>query len=497
MLAALVCVLPALAQASPLDDAHLGGIGFAGPTNDDLSSLFWNPAALGLQAGTRGMVVLGGQRGSLRVARDPIDPSTGVSTAAGARTFAPVTGRSDRLPTSFPFGPGSFVASAQSVGNRVTLALGAFTPFAVRLDFPATADGVEPARYHAVTTDLSSVAIAPGLAVRLGGGIRVGVAPTFMLSRGSLVVDQDTGSPSGSVGAARICGDAPCGAENPAAAARYALIADTDLLDSNFSFTLGAGLHLQRPAWSAGLTFITPPLDRSVELEGRSSRVDLPSRFGPGATVCPTGFDPCITSRAAYRLPMMVMAAYQRQVTSQIVLVLQARWLDLSVHDAVRVRVIGPAGGALRGSGLPEQLVLSRGLQDTFDVRVRGLFRLGNRVDLSGTLRGETAATSRRNLSPATMGGALIEPAVAVRVFIRPWLTLSAGYAFAFAPTTRSEGALDDPGANLACEASGADLSTAPCQKRQQGLARPTVTGGYRALTHAFSLGLSLQRLTP
>ncbi|HEY0713029.1 MAG TPA: hypothetical protein VGF45_10170, partial [Polyangia bacterium] len=226
-------------------------------------------------------------------------------------------------------------------------------------------------------------------------------------------------------------------------------------------------------------------------------RIDLPARLGGGATVCPTGFDPCITSRAAYRLPMMVMAGYQRQLTSQIALVVQARWLDLSVHDAVRVRIIGPAGGGLRGLGLPEQFVLHRGLQDTFDLRVRGLFRLGNRVDLSATLRGETAATSKRTLSPATMGGALIEPAVGLRVFIRPWITLSAGYAIGFAPTTHSEGTLDDPGANLACEATGQDLAAIPCQKRQLGLARPTAAGSYRALTQTFSLGVSLQRLGP
>ncbi|HEY0711948.1 MAG TPA: outer membrane protein transport protein, partial [Polyangia bacterium] len=232
-----------LAHASPLDDAHIGGLGFGGPTNDDLSAIFWNPAALGLQGGTRGMVVLSGQRGSRRVSRDAIDPVTG--QPGGTRAFAPVTGRSDRWPTTFPFGPGSFVASAQSVGNRVTFAAGVFTPFAIRLAYPQDPTAEQPARYHAVETDLSSVAIAPGLAVRLGGGLRVGVAPTFMLSRGSLIFDHDTGSPSGSAGAARVCGDSPCGAENPAAAARYALVADTSLLDSNFSFTLGAGLHLQ------------------------------------------------------------------------------------------------------------------------------------------------------------------------------------------------------------------------------------------------------------
>jgi long-subunit fatty acid transport protein len=494
----LAASLGGVAHASPLDDAHVGGIGFGGPTNDDLSAIFWNPAALGLQTGTRGLVVLGGQRGSLRVSRDPIDPVTGYPAGTGTRTrsFAPVTGQSNRLPTSL-FGPGGFIASAQSVGSRVTFAAGVFTPFTVRLAFPGTTDGVEPARYHAVQSDLSSVALAPGLAIRLGGGIRVGVAPTFMLSRGSLTFDYDTGSPSGGVGAARLCGNAPCGAENPAAAARYALVADTDLLDSNFSFTLGAGIHLQRPSWSAGFTFITPPLDRSVELEGRSTSIQPPSRLGSGTTVCPIDFDPCITSRAAYRLPMMVMAAFQRQLSSQIALVLQARWLDLSVHDAVRVRLIGPAGGGLRGFGLPDQLVLHRGLQDTFDLRVRGLFRLGNRVDLSTTIRGETAATARRTLSPATMGGALIEPAVGVRVFLRPWITLSAGYAIAFAPTIHSQDVLDDPGASLACEATGSDLASTPCQKRQQGLARPIAAGGYSALTHAFSLGLSLQRLTP
>ena len=477
------------ALGNPLEDPHLGGIGFSGPTSDDLSALYWNPAALGLGTGTRLMAVMGGQVGSRSIERAPIDPLTG--QPGGSRGFAPLTGRADRWPTS-PFGAGAFLATALTLGSRVTLAFGVYSPYTVRDRFSTAADGTQPARYHDVDTELTSVALAPGLSLRLGGGLRLGLAPTFLLSSGHVVFDQDTGAPSGSAGAARLCGAQPCGAENPAAAARYTMDADASLLDSSFAFMLGLGLHLDRPRWALGVSYLTGPLGDGIQLEAKASSITLPPRIGAGATLCSAGFDPCVSGAITFRLPRVLAGGFDFHVWKRLDVGVQLRWMDLSAHDAISVRAVGPAGGALRAAGLPEEIVLYRGLQDAFDLRLRALFRFGERVRLATTLRGETASAPRAALSPAVFGGALVEPSLAVRVRVGHF-DLGAGYAFAFMPAVTVEGSRYDPEANGACEAVGGDLDDPACRKRQEGRARPTAAGKYQATTHSFALSISTQ----
>jgi hypothetical protein len=477
------------AHGSPIDDPHVGGIGFAGATTDDLSALYWNPAALGLGTGRRAMVSLINHTGTLDVQRGPIDPSTG--QPGGSRSFAPATGKSGGLRS--PFGPGSFGSLALPLGSRITLALGWFWPFVQRQQFDpvttaATGETSLPTRYHAVDTNLSTLAISPGVSALLGAGIRVGVAPALQISSGSLVIDRDTGSPSGTAGAARLCGEVPCGAENPAAAARYHLGAGRAI-----SFSLALGIHLNRPRWSMGLSWTTSPFGtrEGIEIEAESTRIDSPPRLAAGPPLCPTGLDPCVSSRMVFHLPQMITAAIDRHMTARWDLGVQARWLDLSVHDQIAVRVVGPAGSTLRAAGLPEELLLSRGLQDVLDVRVRNVVKLGDRFDIAASLRGETAAVPEEAMTAGAIGGPLIEPSLAVRARVTTWFVLTAGYALSLMPWVNATSSVLDPGANAACEATGGHLDADPCQRRQRGLAGPTATGRYRARTHGFGVSAS------
>jgi long-subunit fatty acid transport protein len=484
------------AHGSPIDDPHVGGIGFAGPTTDDLSALYWNPAALGLGTGRRAMFSLIDHTGRVDVERAPIDPRTG--QPGGSQTFPATSGQLGGLHT--PVGPGSFGTLAFPLGSRVTVALGWFYPFAQRQRFDpvasappgatgaASSDPVLPTRYQAVTTNLSTIAIAPAISALLGAGVRVGVAPALQVSTGSLVVDRDTGVPSGGAGAARLCGDVPCGAENPAAAARYAVSRGRAV-----SFSVALGVHLNRPRWSMGLSWTSAPFGtrEGIEIEAESSRIDPPARLAGGPTLCPSGLDPCVSSRMVFHLPMMVAAGIDRHLTARWDIGVQARWLDLSVHDAIAVRVVGPAGGTLRSAGLPEELLLYRGLQDVLDLRLRTIVRLGDRVDIAASVRGESAAVREEATSAAAPGGRLIEPSLAVRVRLNTVFVLTAGYAYSFMPWVNVSSSAFDPGANTACEATGGHLEAEPCRKRQIGTAGPTAAGRYRAHTHAFGLSAS------
>src|SRR5213076_1214041 len=79
--AALALTSAAPAGASPLDDPHLGGIGFSGPATGDLAAVYWNPAALGLLHNPQLMVAGTGSRITTTVQRAPIDPMTGLPAA--------------------------------------------------------------------------------------------------------------------------------------------------------------------------------------------------------------------------------------------------------------------------------------------------------------------------------------------------------------------------------------------------------------------------------
>ncbi len=480
------------ASASPIDDPHVGGIGFSGPTSDDLSALYWNPAALGLGVGRRITVAATGHLGSITGSRAPIDPVTG--QPGGSRVFPSVRGRTDLLPRSFPLGPGGFLALASNIGHRVTFAGGVYTPFAQRSEFPAANDGSQPLRYQAVSTEMSTVALSPAISVLLGAGVRVGLAPAFLLTRGRIVVDRDTGSPSGSTGAARMCGATPCGAEHEAAAARYVIESDTGFFDRAFSFTLAVGVHLNRPLWSVGLSFTSKPLGTrdGIEWEGRQSRIELPERLRASTTLCPTALDPCVSTRVVLRLPTQLTVGVERHLTPRWDVALIVRWLDLSIHDQIAIRAIGPAGGSLRNAGLPEELLLHRGMQDVLDVRLRSLFRLGDRIDIAISLRGETASVPDEAVTAAAPGGRVIEPSLALRLRVSPLITLSAGYALTFMPTVNANPSVFDPGAAATCEAAGGDLDSEACQRRQRGQAGPSAAGRYGALTHGFGLSTAL-----
>jgi long-subunit fatty acid transport protein len=481
----------ATAVASPLDDPHIGGIGFSGPTTGDVAAVYWNPAALGLVPDNQILIAATGRFTSMTLARAPIDPATG--RPGGSRTFPEVNGESRLHPLAWPPGPGGFVGLSAALGSRFTLAIAAFTPFVQKTTWSPAADGQEVTRYHAVKIDLRNVALAPAFALRLCCGLRVGASPTFLFTVGRLVFDEDTALAGGSAGLGADCGGSPCGAENPAAAARYDIDSGVSPTDSSFSVMVSGGLLLERPRWIAGLTYITRPVrtDHGVTIKARRTHVTAPGR-APGGPLCPSEeAGPCFYAEANYELPDTLIAGYTFHFNDRVDLGGVLRWMNLSRHEAIDVRVIGPAANGLRPHGLPEQILLHRGYRDSIDLRARATLRLGERVLVSATLRGETSALAPEEVSPAGVDGWKLEPALAVRVRIVGGLALSAGYAFTFMPSVTNDASVFDPGAAVTCAAAGGDLGNPACEQRRLGLARPTAAGTYSLSTHAFSFSLA------
>jgi long-subunit fatty acid transport protein len=488
--AAAALLLPRSLLASPIDDPHIGGIGFSGPATGDLAAIYWNPAAVGLISDNQAMVAATGRLSTLSVMRQAIDPATG--QPGGARTFPEARGRSTLHPIGWPPGPGGLLAVAAALGNRFTLGIGAYSPFAQQVSW-AAAEGQTPTRFHAVGADLRHAALVPALAIRVGTGIRIGAAPGFLFSTGRLVFDEDTALGAGAAGLTADCGDGPCGVENPAAAAGYEVASGFHPFDSSLSFTLAGGIHIERPGWSLGLAYITRPLGTEgggIEIGARNTRLTPPPRSS-GAPLCPADSpDACVFGHLQYGLPDTVTAGFTYHLTPRLDLGVVFRWLNLSQHETIRIRLVGPATGALRTSALPEQIVLYRGFRDVVDTRLRAVLRLGGRAQLAGLIRVETSALAPERVSPGAVDGHKLEPALAARLWLTSSLALAAGYSFTFMLPVNTGQSVFDPTTEIACREAGGDIQTPACQARNAGKARPTAAGRYTQHGHSLSVSI-------
>jgi long-subunit fatty acid transport protein len=475
-LAALLAAAPA--RAGVLDDANVGGIGFGGPTTGDLTAIYWNPAALGLMTGGQAMLGVSAWRSSLSVQRDPIE----------GRGYLPVTGHNNHSPVSWPPGPGTFAAVGAAIGNRFTLALAVYTPSFERASYPATSDGEQPTRYHAVEIDLRNVALVPALALRIGNDLRLGVAPGFLFSTARLVFDEDTGLAS----PPRMCGLVQCGNENPLAAARYDVGSGLGVFDSTLSYTVAGGLHYRRGNVEVGVSFSSRPLGNEgggVEVKADRTAVTPPAIRGPQSVVCPPDHPQgCVSGHIRYALPDIFTAGFTWHITPPLAITAIFRWLTFSQHDQIGIRVVGPANGSLRTSGLPERIVLYRGFQDVFEGRVRVEGDVSWWLRLGASLRADTGAVAPSRLSPAAVGGPTVEPAVMADVRVASWLRLIAGYAFTIMPSTSTGASVFDPNAAVACDQAHGNLLDADCSKREAGAARPTAAGRYGLTQHTATL---------
>ena len=252
-----------MAAAAPLDEPFVGGLGFNGPTSPTVAAIYWNPAALGLVRGTQIMIAGNGRLSSTTVNRASINSATG----APGGSFAPgsATATDFMQPVQWPLGPGAFIGISSDLGgDRFTIGFATYMPSIEQTKFTISPAGNEPTRYQALQIDLRNLALVPALSVRFGDDLRLGIAPGFLFSTGQLVFDEDTALDAGTPGLKSTCGGAPCGAENPRAAAHYDISSGNGLGDASFSFTLGGGLYYHHQNVEIGLAYSSRPIGSAV-----------------------------------------------------------------------------------------------------------------------------------------------------------------------------------------------------------------------------------------
>jgi long-chain fatty acid transport protein len=479
LLAALAISLVALgAQAGPLDDAHVADTGFSGPTSGDLTSVYWNPAGLGLMQGPQVMIGGAWQSTSVSVARTSIDPTTG--TNPGSTTFPTASGSGTLQPFRWPPGPSGFFGIGAGVGHRFGIALALYSPFSSKLTMSPTADGQEPARYHLVSMELNHIATAIGLAIHASDSIQIGVATGLLWPTAHLAFDEDT-----------ALGSATLGSENPTAAARYDLATKGIVVPSYF---LALGVHYHRGRFNLGLSYTSAPLGTggSVNLPLDNTQIGLPANLAGGTGLCPattssTSTSDCLAGRMSYRLPSIYNLGVSWQVTKHWSATGIVRWLRYGDLDRITILVAGPAAQTVLGSSVPDHVVLYRGFQDSFDLRGRAVYET-KEFRVGATLRLETSAVPASHVNAGAIDGLKLEPSLAAEMRIWRQIRMSVGYAFTWMFPVDTGASVFDPTAASACTNAGGDLSTPACQARMNGQARPSAAGTYHLWRQTLSV---------
>ncbi len=486
-------VVARLAAASPIDDPFVGGLSFTGPTAGDLGAIYWNPAALGLLRGFQVMVAGTLRASSVTVNRAPIDPTTGAPFGPGALAGPQATGSATandfRQPFQWPPGPGSYVAIGYG-SDRFTIAFATYMPYLEKITFPTSAAGDEPTRYQMLSLDLRNLALVPALAIRFGSDLRIGLAPGFLFSTGSLDFAEDTALDAGTPTLKTY------GAESPAAAARYHISSGQGIGSAKFSVTLGGGIYYRRRTLELGASYQSRPLGSGVsgvEVAGEQSSVTLPPAQVGGPVTCAGGqTSRCVFGDATYRLPDVFIAGATWHVRPGLELSLTARWLWLHLHDRIDVRLVSPA---LDATGLPQHIVLYRGFHDVIDTRARVAYWWRERLRIGAELRVETGAVDPSAVNAAAVDGLKVEPVALAELRIGRRFWLAAGYGLTIMPGVTVTNPVFNPQDATACADADGDLSnkSTGCASRLAGTARPTTAGTYTAFVQDFGLTLNMK----
>jgi long-subunit fatty acid transport protein len=481
------------AAAAPLDEPFVGGLSFTGPTAGNLGAVYWNPAALGLVRGFQLMVAGAGRLSTVDVDRAPINPDTGAP--GGTQPTGSAQARDLTWPQTL--GPQSmFALSTDFGGDRFTIAFATYMPYLQRITFPLSPAMDEPTRYQTLALDLRNLVLAPALSIRFGDDLRIGVAPGFLFSTGRVSFAQDLGGD---------CGGVACGVENPSAAARYDVMSGHGFGDAKFAVTLGAGIYYRRRWLEIGVAYQSRPFGGDVdgvEVAGQRTTVTLPPRdpMGGGMLLtCPLGqippaghSDRCVFGDVAYKLPDVWIGGATWRLGQGLELSAMVRWIWLSVHDRIDIRLSGPTLDA-NGHDLPQHIVLHRGFQDVWDTRLRVSYWWRERIRVGAMMRFETSAVQNGSVNAAAVDGFKIQPVGLIEVRILKQLWLGGGYGVTFMRTVDVANSAFKPEYARDCAASGNNLATEACQQQLAGRARPTAAGQYAARTHDFGLTMTLK----
>lgn len=443
------------AHAATMVDPHLGGVVLTGPTAAHPSATFWNPAALVKLRGHHLFVQSGGRLDRTTVDRASFDPATG---EAPGSTDVPQVSTNGWSPAGYL----ALISDLNSDRYRVAASL--YAPFIERLG-----DGAPALAAHARGGLLAAQYLTFSAAVRGNDKISGGAGLSFVWTQFQLRWRRDLGL--------EACAAPPCLIEDPALAQDIDVDSGYKWRPTALSFN-GGVLLTPVPGFQLGVTFVSFPTTLG---QTKLSHVgDVTTRDASGAIEG--------SSQSTFRLPMMVLVGLRLAIRERTDLVAGFRWIDMSTHDRIEVRLWGTEVSA---GGVPEWITRYRGLEDVVSLDAGVEHTLAARVRLGGSLRFETSGVQPSRVAAHQVDANKLELAAGTELAISPSLALTIGYGFTYLLPVDTGASAYTPSSLGACAAANHDLDV--CTPVREGRAVPTAAGRYERMTHQLTVGLDYQ----
>lgn len=495
------------ARGFPQLQLRPGGTPFEGPTDAEVTALWWNPAALAQQRGFR--LLASGQLALFRgsVARDAICTATGRSDSCGDRAFPEV-------PIS-DLGWGAFAgASWDFRTDNLAIGLGVALPWETHrrfgaADSAAPGSGELPVAYHLRQQDFRILYITLGLGVKVNQKFSIGVGAGVVDSWATLSFDRDTALDGGS---ARV--SAAGGYERPGAASQVSAQVDGGNFLSVIPSPTGLGLSVGATYEPVGWLSLGASWSRMFPFYGQEGRFALTRAVG--STVYPSALqgplcgetngarDPCRGGATLiFDIPDVWHLGARVALTPTVEL---STWGRAVIYGPYGTGLPSDHGLVLELSGAPVEkgaaparTVLARSLGPAFagEVGVRwwvlpsdAKARRTTALRLGASLIAESPAVPADHVNAAALDGPKIDAMVAAELHLG-WFRVMAGYqitSLLFSSLNATTPGAFDPAAATRCADASYGLDA--CADALAGRALPSSAGRYALTSHRFSLAL-------
>lgn len=444
-----------VAAAAPMLDPHVGGVVLVGPTAAHPTATFYNPAALVKLRGHHLFFQSGGRLDHTSVERSSFDPATG--EAPGSQDVPAVS--------TFGWSPAGYLALLSDLNSeRYRVGASLYAPFTERLG-----EGGDALAAHERGGGIGAQYMTFSAAIKGNNMISFGAGLSFVWTQFALKWRRDLGL--------EACASPPCTVEDPANAQDIDVDSGFEVTPTALSFNAGV-LFTPWPDVQLGVTYVSFPttlgqraLSHGGTVEARDAAGEI---FG--------------RSQTTFRLPQMVLGGLRLRLRDDTDLVAGFRWIDLSTHDRIEVRLWGPEVSA---AGMPEWITRYRGLVDvvSFDVGVEHV--LSDKIRLGSALRFETSGVDADRVAAHQVDGNKLELAAGAELALSPSWALTLGYAFTYMLPVDTGDSAYTPSALQACADASYDLDV--CTPVREGRAVPTAAGDYGRMTHQVTIGVDYQ----
>lgn len=461
-LAALVIIaLPAdPSRASPLEDPSVGSVTFTGVTSPHPTSLFINPAALGLSGGG-GHYYLGG---SLRISRIGVDRQL-----VDPQTGQPVAGPSV---SAGALSPSAMLAAYWQVSDSGHFGVALGLPFSEQWT-----SGSDELAYHSMGGGFRQFQLTIGGAIRLGGKFHLGLGVALGVTQFELDLARDTALEAGTAGIESDCGGAPCGIENPEARQEIGVDVGTQGINGfldiprNVGLVIGLLYEIRRHSWRVAFSFVAPPgTFAELPLRGKADVTDAPRDGGAARSG---------EAEVNVKMPFAVNLGGAGPIAEGLDLVAQIRWLNLSTQREFDIRMFGPE---LESGNVPEWYPRFRGFRDTVQLSAGVERQRTYQVRWGARLILDTGAVPARRINPIQVEPFNTTAAGGVELrFLNNWVA-TLGYSISWYPGRSSTPNAFDPLDRIRCVDSMFEVNA--CGPAREGRATPSAAGDYTRFEH-------------